>query len=439
MSLALAALVMAAWGTLQRLPRARAGLLVAGLALGVAAAILAASLGSSRPALIAGAAGNPATLGALHAVAGLVLVALVSALLLAPSLPTAGVAGHTLWIAWPLATLPLAQRSIGMAAAWAALGLLGGAAVSRWRPGRALVALDRLLDPARRAAWRPSPAWVPTAWMVAAVAGGAVALAVPHLVTVLGGALLASLAAAVGGRKANLPVWGLLPSLIALPLILLWTLHLSGPLGGWIPTLVDGPFSPRAAQHLALLSLGAVIPLAGLWPLHGITLPVLLAPVAIAVGGTFATLLVPDGVRWWQPLAAPLALAAMAHAVAHRRPEPLLIAAGLFGLWTGEAAGALGGGLLILAGWILAVAPSTWLGRLPVPAPARRFAAILPATGALLVLHAGMRTEVAWSLAGAAIGAYAMSTWLPHDGAPVDRSTETRHIPAVNPAVDSRI
>lgn len=439
MSLALAALVVAAWGCWQQKPVARRGLLVAALTLGLGAATLALQFGAARPALIVGAFGNQAMWATLHAVAGLVLVAVIVAIVTAPTLITLAVAGLVVWIAWPLASLPMPFRSIGAAAAWAAVGLLGGAVMFRLRPGRALVALDRLLDPSRRATWRPSTDWVPTSWLLVAAAGGLLALAIPHLVTVLGGALLAALAGALGWRKARRPAWGLLPALLALPLMLLWTLHLSGPLGGWIPTLVDGPFSPRAAQNLALLSLWAVVPIAGIWPLHGITIPVLLAPVAIAVGGTFATLLVPDGVQWWQPLAAPLALAAMAHAVAHRRPEPLLIAAGLFGLWTGEAVGAVGGGLLILSAWSLTIFPSTWLGRLPVPGSVRKLAGVFPAAGVLLVLQAGIGTEVAWSLAGAAIGAYAISTWPSHDGAPVDQSVDTRHIPAVNPAVDSRI
>jgi hypothetical protein len=438
-SLSVAALVIAAWGLLQRTSRARSGVLVAALAVGLAAAMLAWQFGAARPALAAEALGSPAKWAALHLVTGLVLVAMIVAVRAAPAVPTVAIVGLTAWIAWPLTSLPHPQRSLGAAAAWAAVGLLGGAAVFRLRPGRALVALDRLLDPRQHAEWRPAPNWVPTAWLLVVATGGVVALAIPHLVTTLGGSLLATLAGALGWRAAGRPAWGFLPALAALPLMLLWTLHLSGPLGGWIPTLIDGPFSPRAAQNLALLSLCAVIPLAGVWPLHGVTIPVLLAPVAIAVAGTFATLLIPDGVQWWQPVAAPLALAAMAHAVAQRRVAQLLVAGGLFGLWTGLPLGALGGGLLILSGWFAVTAPETWLGRLPIPFPVRQLAGLLPATGVLLVLHAGLRTEVAWSLAGAAIAAWGIVTSPGNHGAPVDRSGPPQHIPAVSSPADSRI
>lgn len=429
MSLSLAALLLAAWGLLQRAAAARAGLLQAALALGLAAAVLSLQFGAARPALVAQVFGNPVLWAVLHAVTGLVLVALIGALIAAPSAPTLAITGLTVWIAWPLAGVPLPLRSLGAAAAWAAVGLLGHALVSRLRPGRALMALDRLLDPRAQGGWLPGDRWHPTAGILAAGAGTVAALAVPHLVTALGGVLLAAVAGLATWRHAGHRWWGLLPGILAIVLMLLWSRHLSGPLGGWIPSLVDGPFSPRAAQLLALLSLVAVVALAGAWPLHGATVPVLLAPAAIPVAGTFATLLVPDGVQWWQPLAAPLAIVAMAHALARRRLPVFFVAAGLFGLWTGQVSGALGGSLLVLTGWGAAVGPVSWLARVRFPAPVHRLAGLVPAVGVAEVLRGGMHGEITWLLVAVLVGAAALQCreWQ------VDPFAKTAHIPGANP------
>lgn len=391
MSLALAALALAACGLLQGRPRPRAGLLLAALLLGLVAGL---------EALLRDAATAPlAATGAWHGIAGAVIVSLLIAGFACPRPPTVALAAWAIWSAWPILVLPPMTRTIGAAAAILALAVLGGALVQAVRPGRLLLALDRtLLDPSGRAAWRPDAGWVPTAWLLVAATATGAALVVPHLATVLGGALVAFVAAFAASRRGPWTAWGLLPAVPVLAWMLLWTMHLGGPLGGWIPALVDGPFSPRAAWLLAGLS-GLVVSLgAGLWPWHGFTIPVLLAPVSVAVGGTFAVMLVPDGVQWWQPLAAPLAVVAAGHAVATGRAAGALVATGVYGLWTGTQLGAIGGALLITSGWVVCLAPRSWLARLPWPPRVLPATWIIPAAGLLAVLHAGVRGELAYTI-----------------------------------------
>ena len=406
MSLSLAAGMLAGWGLAQGDARRRALVLVAALLLGLAAASVAASQGDSRPASVAGSAWDAGGLVFLQIVAGIALLAMVTALAAAPHAVTLAIVVLAGWLSWPLVQLGGIIRPVGFAAAAAAAAAFGWILVFRARPGRLFLALDRgVLDPHRVAAWRPPHEWVPTAWPMVAAAAAVVALFIPHLATVLGGALVAAIAAFTASRQGGRPAWGLLPAALVLFLILLWSLHLSGPLGGWIPGLIDGPFSPRAAQLLAAMAAVALVPLAGLWPLHGVSVPVLLGPVVVAVGGVFAALLIPDGIQWWQPILAPLAVVAMAHAVARRLPAQCLMAAGVYGLWTGTRAGALGGALLVMSAWALVMVPVSWAARLPVTPVAARLLWLPSVAGALALLHGAITTEVTYTLAAVIIGA----------------------------------
>lgn len=406
MSLSILAVLLAAWALLQADAGRRATLLIAGLTLGLAAASLAAASGSSAPATLARLPGSPPNVAFLEVIAGLVLLAIVAAVASAPHLVTVGWAGLAGWVAWPLVPAVGLVRPTGVAALVATVVIFGGLALRRLRPGRLLVALDQvLLDRRGQVAWRPATDWIPTAWPLVAAVASLLALTIPHVAMVLGGAIVATCATVIAARHAGRPAWALLVSVPLLLVVVLWTLHLSGPLGGWIPTLVDGPFSPRAAQVLALLTALALLPIAGLWPLHGVTVPVLLAPLLIAVGGTFAVLLIPDGIQWWQPVFAPVAVLAMAHAVARRLPAQLLVAAGVFGLWTGTRVGGLGGALLLVSAWMLVVVPVTWMARLPVPGVVMRLVWLVPMVGAILVLHGGLVTEVAYTVAATLVAA----------------------------------
>ena len=84
MSLSLAAGMLAGWGLAQGDARRRALVLVAALLLGLAAASVAASQGDSRPASVAGSAWDAGGLVFLQIVAGIALLAMVTALAAAP-------------------------------------------------------------------------------------------------------------------------------------------------------------------------------------------------------------------------------------------------------------------------------------------------------------------------------------------------------------------
>ncbi|HUG28042.1 MAG TPA: hypothetical protein VMK53_07060 [Gemmatimonadales bacterium] len=421
MSLSLAAGMLAAWGLVQGDARRRALLLVAALLLGLAAASVAASLGDSRPESIAGTAWDAGGLVFLQIVAGMALLAMVTALAAAPHPVTLVIVALAGGVSWPLVQLGGIIRPVGFAAVVAAGGAFGWILVVRARPGRFFLALDRgVLDPQDGAAWRPSRDWVPTAWPLVAATAAVVALLIPHLATVLGGSLVAVIAVFTASRQGGRPAWGLLPAIPLLFVILLWSLHLSGPLGGWIPNLINGPFSPRAAQLLAAMTAGALVPLAGLWPLHGVSVPILAAPLVVAVGAVFAALLIPDGIQWWQPILAPLAVLAMAHALARRLPAQFLMAAGVFGLWTGTRAGALGGAVLVMSAWALVMVPVSWAARLPVTPVAARLLWLPTVAGAIALLHGAITTEVTYTLAAVILGAAAIIILSDEDASLVD-------------------
>lgn len=410
MILPLAALALAALAARRGEPARRAGLVIAALLVGLAGAQLSLAypdLGLATP-LAVDADGRTF----LQVTAGLLLLALALAWWAAPGLPVLAVTVAVVIAALPLGAATGVLRPVAYAAALLAVGALGGAAIGWLRPGRLLLALDRaLLDPSRRAEWRPDGTWRPAPRLVAAVTGATLALFVPHLATVLGGAMLAAWAALAGRPGPGRRPWPLGLVILALGLALLWATRLSGPLGGWIPSLVDGPFSPRAAILLAALVSAAVGLLVGSWPFHGLVPPLLLAPVAVAVGFWFGILLVPDGVAWWHPVLAPLALFGMAWAASWRRIDALLIAAGVFGLWTGQVRGGLGGAVLVLAGWTLAVGRGTRFARLPSFDGLQSVAAAGLAAGGYLVLQGALRADTGYGVLWLLIAAAGLVGW----------------------------
>jgi len=410
-TLELLAVGLAGIGAARPEPRARALLFLAALGVGLAAAALVAAFGSSSLAGMADWARDPETLGLLHFAGGLVLLGLVVALLSGPRWSTLVVLAIGGGLSLPFARLPGAWRVVGIAAGVLSAAVLGWIILTWLRPGRILVALDRVLfDRAGRGAWQPAVGWMPDAPVLVAAGAGIVALVVPHLFTVLGGVIIATIAGWLAASRAGRRPWPLLVAATLVFLILLWTVRLSGPLGGWIPALVDGPFSPRAAQWLGAMTAGAALILAGQWPWHGAAVPILLAPLAVAVVGGFGVRLIPDGLQWWQPILAPLTLMALMHAAAHRRMPAFLVAAGLFGLWTGTLAGTGGGAALVGVGWILFVAPVTWLGRLNRPRAVAGLGGMFVAAAGILVLRAGLATEVGYSLVGTMVVATAVAT-----------------------------
>lgn len=389
--------------------------LLAALVMALAAASLRAFAGADALASLraGGFAVDAGGLVVLNTTSGLVLLALLLALVARPGIAELAVVVVGAWLTAPLWRQPGISRAIGVAAAIVAVSALGWWLLLTLRPGRVLLAVDRiLLDRSLRAAWRPGPGWRAEPPVLAAAVFATMALLVPHLWSVLGGVALATVAAWIAARRANHRHAILLAAAALVFLILLWSVRLAGPLGGWIPDLIDGPFSPRAALLLAALTTGAALILAGAWPLHGMTPPIVLAPTVVPLAGTFGTLLIPDGVQFWQPLLAPLTLMGMMHAQAHRRTDALLLGGALLGFWTATRPGAVGGALLALTAWILSLQSGSWLGRVPRPRGMVMVLALIPAAGALLVLHGHLATEVTYGLVAAAVAAAAILT--PH-------------------------
>lgn len=410
MTLDLIAVALAAIAVWRSAPRPRAVGLLAALVMGVAAGSIRRLEGwNSLAALRSDLAVNAGGLLFLNVITGLVLLGLVLSIAARPGLLSILVAVAGAWAAAPLWQLPGITRSVGIAAAIVAGAALVWLVVGWLRPGRFLVALDRrFLDPAGGSGVRDRIAWQPTAPFLATVAFVAMAVLIPHLWTVLGATTLALVATWRTQRPAG---WRAAPILVAAGLsllVLLWSVRLSGPLGGWIPDLVDGPFSPRAALLLAAMVAGAVLIIAGSWPLHRLAAPDLVLPLVIPLAGTFGALLIPDGLRYWQPLLAPLTLLGVAHAVTRRNTETLLLSGGLLGFWTGTVPGAIGGALLVLSAWVL-ISGGGFGFRTPGPHPPLvRAAHLVPAVGALLVLRGHLATEVTYGLVAVAIVAMAL-------------------------------
>lgn len=218
----------------------------------------------------------------------------------------------------------------------------------------------------------------------------------PQLYLVIGGAVLAAIAAHLlwraRGRGTPIP---LLP-LAMLPLLVFAhrMATIAGPVGLSLPALQTGPFSPAAQAWLLPLLLLPVWAWCGFWPLHGIV-P---AGVGRVVGGLLlwrlGVQLLPDGVAHWQVLAEAVIVLGIWHAASTRRVSAGLLALAMFGLMSRPPEGPRGG--LWLLGFT-ALLPFTrfWEPLLP-PLPIRlvRLAWLLPAWALLLVLRGGLSSQV---------------------------------------------
>lgn len=410
MTLELVALGAAAVAVSRPDRRARGLGLLAVLALGLGAASIHVVLGGTAPLRALGAVAGPDA-AFLQAAAALLLLGAGLALAAGPWPLGALVAAATAWASWPLPRLPGMPRAVGIAAGIVAVGVAAWLLLDWLRPGRLLLALDRVVAPGGGRHDDRSPAPPRSGAGLAAMMAGGLAVLVPHLATVLGGTTVALGALATArGRDGRRP-WILLPAALLSFLALVWSVRLAGPLGGWLPTLVDGPFSPRAALLLGAMISAAAWMAAAAWPLHGAAVPRAAALLVIPLVAVYGGLLIPDGLRHWQPLLAPLTLLGMMHAAAAARLDRLLLQGGLLGLWTATAPGAMGGGVLVACAVVVAGR------RTPLPG-ALRVLALVPAAGGVLVLRGHLHTEVVYGLVAAAVAALAIGRTMVAAGAP---------------------
>ncbi len=304
---------------------------------------------------------------------------------------------------------PVLAWALSIIAGWWALLLLGR--LIRLRHGAAW--LDRTLLARDPPAPLQGTARVPRAGAGLLLGGGLLVFAGSHAGLVIGGMLLASVGAELVFRRGTRRAPVLLVVTLALVPVY-WLLHtVAGPIGLGLGTLDQIPVSPAAARLVAL-PLGLVAwAWLGLWPLHGVVSPVLLAPLGAALWLRLAAPVAADGLVHWQPLFVTLAVAGLWHAAAGGR---------LASVFVGLAFAALGsiGPSSVAAATLLLGAAVT----LKLPRPARGAALIAfdalrrlglaaSAIGAMLGFAAGLRAEIVLTVLAAAGLVYGYRTASP--------------------------
>lgn len=309
------------------------------------------------------------------------------------------VSGFTLWrLRAPVAASGTLRSALILASGGAVLGVL---AVLLHRFKRSSRPGDGAL---RWAVLRGRPAV-----RAAFVAGAAGVVLGPHAALVFGGLMVAAAADHLARRargRADLP-W--LPA-ATLGLLPVWWLlaTIAGPVGLGTASLGDVPLSPRAEILLALPLALVVWSCLGLWPAHRVFPGGLLAPLGVALWLRVARPALPDGLAHWQPVLMPL---------------------GVLGVWGGALGGYGSAALNALAfvalasgaggstaAWLLAAAALALAASQGSAAPqavrglAERLAWGIAILALPLLLEAGFRTQVTYTLAAA--GGAALALWL---------------------------
>jgi hypothetical protein len=304
----------------------------------------------------------------------------------------------------------LSQESeFSLAAAWAtaALGLwwvlllLGRAAGVRERAGW----LDRVVLSRQPPQTLGSIPRLRRGAAAALAGGAALVLLAPHLALVVAGMMVASVGAELGFRSGRrIPVLPLV-TLTLLPAY--WLLDtVAGPEGLALANLPALPLSPAAARLVAIPLAMVAWAWMGLWPLHGVVRPVLLAPLGAALWMRVAVPLTAEGLAHWQPLSLGVAAAGLWHAAADGRLASVFVALAFLAL------ASLGPVSVPAAALLLAAAAAFKLPR-PRGGPGaagfelvRRLGFATSAAGAGLAFAAGLRAEVVLTVVAAGGLAY---------------------------------
>ncbi|MGE5231384.1 MAG: hypothetical protein ACM3NS_06555 [Deltaproteobacteria bacterium] len=308
------------------------------------------------------------------------------------------VSGFTLWrLRPPVAASGTLRVALILASAGAALGLL---AVLLQRVKRS----NRQEDALQWAVLRERPAV-----RAAFVAGAAGVVFGPHVALVFGGLMMAAAADRLARRArghADLP-WLPVATLGLLPVW--WLLAtIAGPVGLGTASLGDVPLSPRAEILLALPLALVVWSCLGLWPAHRLFSGGLLAPLAVALWLRVARPALADGLAHWQPVLMPLGVVGVWAGALGGRGSAILNALAFVALASG-AAGSTAALLLAAAALALAASPGL-AGPQAVRRLADRLAWGIAILALPLLLKAGLRTQVTYTLAAA--GGAALALWL---------------------------
>jgi len=244
---------------------------------------------------------------------------------------------------------------------------------------------------------------VPRAGTALLLIGGALVLAGPHVGLVIGGMMLASVGAERTFRQGacRIPVLPLV-TLLALGSAY-WLLRtVAGPIGLGVGTLDQVPLSSAAARLLALPFGLVAWAWMGLWPLHGVVRPVLLAPLGAALWLRVAAPAVAEGLAHWQPLFVALAVAGLWHAAAAGRLASVLVALAFAALASLGPQSSAAAALLIAAAFTLELPRPEAGAALVTVEVLRRLGFAASAVGAMLAFTAGLRAEVVLTVLAAA-------------------------------------
>jgi hypothetical protein len=307
-------------------------------------------------------------------------------------------------VGWLCAGLVIAAGSRVVASA-GALALAGAVLI---RGGRALASTRPAQELARRIFGEPvRPRFAADGrdrWLAAGTAAGAVAVAIGgDLVLVFLGTIAAALGAYLLFHARGARPVPLAPALALLLVPAGWLLRtIAGSVGSSIEALPSIPLSPAAESLVTPALLLAAWGVSGLWPLHRQVPGALLGPVGGLLLLRIGHPLVPGGLEQWQPLAVPVLVVGLWHAAARDRWPLAAAGAGLLGIVALSPAGAVGAAWLFGAGLLLEVSEMRPPSDGPVTRAIRTAAWVAAAWGGLLVLEGGLRSEVVYSVFGAA-------------------------------------
>lgn len=381
------------------------------------AGLVPALLGAAALALVpVGSTGYlAASLGLMVAGAAMVLTAATAALRAPAPDARRSLPGALLILAGAVAIAFRATPMIGSVGLSPVLACVAGILIGWW----ALLLAGRLLRLRAGLAWldrsalaRRPPASlgslprVPRAAVGLLAIGALLVLFAPHTALVIAGLVLASAGAELTFRRGSrrIPVLPLV-TLALLPAY--WLVHtVAGPVGLATATLDQVPVSPAAARLVAL-PLGFVSwAWMGLWPLHGVVRPVMLAPVGAALWLRVAEPLAAEGLVHWQPLFVALAVGGLWHAAADGRLASVFVALGFSALASLRPQSAAAAGLLLGAALVFKLPRPAGGATLAMFDVLRRLGFAASAAGAGLAFAAGLQAEVVFTVLAAAGLAY---------------------------------
>lgn len=374
----------------------------------LALAIAGLRVGSGTPFTLSNeaVAGLPAGFRAVTA--GLVLLCIIGAGLVAIAARKQGLwlapaVAVTAWTAWGLlAASGIGPSLLAAASIVALLALaLGIGRLSRTRHW--IVQLDRR--------WLGHPARAPSLARIGVLllAGSTVSTALGlHLAFVFAGAAGVAWSLWWFSRPTGAR-WPVIPSILTIVLAAAYVFlsTVAGPEGLSMGGLGDLPISPAAEVLVAALVLLASWLMSGLWPLHRFTPAPLAALAGMIVFARVGLVVAPAGVEHWRALAAPVAMVALWHAGALRWGPGLAVGAAWLALVNAGPTGAGAAEWLLPAALALELLDGERQGESRSRRWWRRLALFAAGWGAFLALEAGLHGEVVYTVlaaAGAVLG-----------------------------------